>query len=57
MLEHDVVRWNSASLMAACVYSGYSDPISASRCHSSLVPNVFMLTLSVGIGLQRSDWK
>ena len=51
MLQHDVVWWNSASLMAACVYSGCSDHILASRCHSSLVPNVFMLTLSAGIGL------
>lgn len=57
ILERDVIWWNSASLMAACVYSGSSDPISASRCHSSLVPNVFMLPLSAGIGLQRSDWK
>ena len=57
MLQHDVVWWNSASLMAACVYSGCSDHILASRCHSSLVPNVFMLTLSAGIGLQRSYWK
>ena len=54
MLQHAVVWWNSASLMAACVYSGCSDHILASRCHSSLVLNVFMLTLSAGIGLQRS---
>ena len=57
MLQHDVAWWNSDSLMAACVYSGCSDHILASRCHSSLVPNVFMLTLSSGIGLQRSYWK
>ena len=57
MLQHDVVWWNSASLMAACVYSGCSDHILASRCHSSLVLNVFMFTLSAGIGLQRSYWK
>lgn len=54
----DVTGWNQLPWWRSR-FSGYllPDHILASRCHSSLVPPVFMLPLSAGIGLQRSYWE